>query len=152
LGLAGRRCGSAATSLFRSSSVIAPTTTSFTGSMMGCDSGSSSCSSMISNNNNNVVAANNRIAVRNIWVDVVKKIRYDPYTKKQDTFENPRNTVRRVQTPKPGKREHLRRHVKPTTRKRELNEAKVYYRRKRQVKELVHYIKFAQDHKDKDHW
>ncbi|CAB9499277.1 expressed unknown protein [Seminavis robusta] len=89
------------------------------------------------------------------WVEVVDR-RFDPRTKSWK-HEDPEMVVGRIQVEVNSKGDEIRtfksdRHTKPTTYKKELNNQIAYDRKKKQVMDLMKYIHFVKDHKDKDNW
>lgn len=93
------------------------------------------------------------------WAEFVNR-RYDPKTQAWKS-EDPENSVKRIQhetnstgTPilSAPKNQRTARHVKPTTKKKELANRVHYLRKRKQVMDLIKYIHFVKDHKDKDNW
>ena len=91
----------------------------------------------------------------NAWVEIVEQT-YDPQTKTWK-FEDLDMTVGRIHQQVDSKGRTIRvskrtRHTNPSTYKKELNNKIVYERKKTQVMDLIKYIHFVKDHKDKDNW
>lgn len=93
------------------------------------------------------------------WVEFVGE-KYDPKTQTWKA-EDPEQTVSRIQEEKDSKGQtilnspkNLRnaRHVKPTTYRKELANKIAYQRKRQEVMDLIKYIHFVKDHKDKDNW
>jgi hypothetical protein len=91
----------------------------------------------------------------NAWVEVVEQ-NFDPQTKAWK-FEDPETTVSRIHQQVGSKGRTIRvskrtRHTNPSTYKKELNNKIAYERKKNQVMDLIKYIHFVKDHKNKDNW
>lgn len=93
------------------------------------------------------------------WAEFVNQ-HYDPKTQTWKS-EDPENSVKRIQreTTSDGtpilsapKNQRNARHVKPTTKKKELANRVQYLRKRQEVMDLIKYIHFVKDHKDKDNW
>lgn len=93
------------------------------------------------------------------WAEFVNQT-YDPKTQTWKS-EDPEESVKRMQqeinssgTPilNAPKNQRNARHTKPTTRKKELANRVHYYRKRKEVFDLIKYIHFVKDHKDKDNW
>ena len=93
------------------------------------------------------------------WVEFVEP-KWDAKEKKW-VSEDPEESVRRMQEEVNSKgvsltndpqRSPKARHTKPTTAKKELKNRVAYQRKRQQVVDLINYIQFVKDHKDKDNW
>ena len=91
------------------------------------------------------------------WVEFVNE-KYDPKTQTYKS-EDPEQTVSRIQEEKDSKGQTIlnlpknqknARHVKPTTYRKELANKIAYQRKRQEVMDLIKYIHFVKDHKDKD--
>jgi len=93
------------------------------------------------------------------WVEFVNE-RYDPRSGNYKS-EDVEMTVSRIQEERGSsgqpilmapKNQRNARHVKPTTYRKELANKIAYQRKRQEVTDLIKYIQFTKDHKDKDNW
>lgn len=93
------------------------------------------------------------------WVEFVEQ-RFNPKTQAYKS-EDPEQTARRLQEEVDSKGRTLlslpknqksARHVKPTTYRKELKNRVAYERKRQEVMDLIKYIQFVKDHKDKVNW